>query len=166
MMKICWRKHERLYYRGNNKALRAAVMDMAIIPMIAFFFKKGSIHVDAVCKYLPVDSIEGSSNPDDLLEEDQTKIMRKPDVKEPFAALAFKILHPFFNFVFPCLFRTFRCRFLCLEHVGKERTEYTGTSRTQSIIEVILDAVGLKISTGDTLCDENIQLSSKVKFPA
>jgi elongation factor G len=28
----------------------------------------------------------------DLLEEDQTKIMRKPDVKEPFAALAFKIL--------------------------------------------------------------------------
>jgi translation elongation factor EF-G len=32
-------------------------------------------------------------HPDDaeLLEEDQTKIMRKPDVKEPFAALAFKI---------------------------------------------------------------------------
>jgi translation elongation factor EF-G len=27
----------------------------------------------------------------DLLEEDQTKILRRPDVKEPFAALAFKI---------------------------------------------------------------------------
>jgi elongation factor G len=37
------------------------------------------------------DSIEGI-HPDDaeLLEEDQTK-MRKPDVKEPFAVLAFKI---------------------------------------------------------------------------
>jgi elongation factor G len=43
---------------------------------------------------LPVDkdSIEGIHPDDaDLLEEDQTKIMRKPDVKEPFAALAFKI---------------------------------------------------------------------------
>jgi elongation factor G len=39
------------------------------------------------------DSIEGIHPDDaDLLEEDQTKIMRKPDVKEPFAALAFKIL--------------------------------------------------------------------------
>jgi elongation factor G len=38
------------------------------------------------------DSIEGIHPDDaDLLEEDQTKIMRKPDVKEPFAALAFKI---------------------------------------------------------------------------
>jgi elongation factor G len=51
--------------------------------------------LDAVCKYLPPvdkDSIEGIHPDDaDLLEEDQTKIMRKPDVKEPFAALAFKI---------------------------------------------------------------------------
>jgi elongation factor G len=51
--------------------------------------------LDAVCKYLPSpvdkDSIEGIHPDDGLLEEDQTKIMRKPDVKEPFAALAFKI---------------------------------------------------------------------------
>jgi hypothetical protein len=33
-----------------------------------------------------IDSIEGIHPDDaDLLEEDQTKIMRKPDVKEPFA---------------------------------------------------------------------------------
>jgi elongation factor G len=54
--------------------------------------------LDAVCKYLPspMDSIEGIHPDDaDLLEEDQTKIMRKPDVKEPFAALAFKITDPF-----------------------------------------------------------------------
>jgi elongation factor G len=38
------------------------------------------------------DSIEGIHPDDaDLLEEDQTKI--KPDVKEPFAALAFKIYY-------------------------------------------------------------------------
>jgi elongation factor G len=38
-----------------NIALRAAVMDMAIIPMIAgSSFKKGvQFNVDAVCKYLP-----------------------------------------------------------------------------------------------------------------
>jgi elongation factor G len=51
--------------------------------------------LDAVCKYLPSpvdkDSIEEFILMTDLLEEDQTKIMRKPDVKEPFAALAFKI---------------------------------------------------------------------------
>ncbi len=52
--------------------------------------------LDAVCKYLPSpmdkEGIEGI-HPDDaeLLEEDQTKILRNPDVKEPFAALAFKI---------------------------------------------------------------------------
>jgi elongation factor G len=79
-----------------NKALRAAVMDMAIIPMIAGSFKiKSSIHVRcSINTCLPVDkdSIEGIHPDDaDLLEEDQTKIMRKPDVKEPFAALAFKI---------------------------------------------------------------------------
>jgi elongation factor G len=49
--------------------------------------------LDAVCKYLmDKDGIE-RIHPDDaeLLEEDQTKILRKPDVKEPFAVLAFKI---------------------------------------------------------------------------
>jgi elongation factor G len=48
--------------------------------------------LDAVCKYLPSpvdkDSIEGIHDDADLLEEDQTKIMRKPDVKEPFAAFS------------------------------------------------------------------------------
>jgi elongation factor G len=36
------------------------------------------------------DSIEGFILM--MIEEDQTKILRKPDVKEPFAALAFKLL--------------------------------------------------------------------------
>jgi elongation factor G len=71
-------------------------MDMAIIPMIAGSSKNKGVQfmLDAVCKYLPSQWIKIVLIHDDadLLEEDQTKIMRKPDVKEPFAALAFKIL--------------------------------------------------------------------------
>ena len=75
-----------------NAALRAAVMDMSIIPMIcgSSFKNKGvQFLLDAVCRYLPSpldkDDIVGT-NPDTDLP-----ITRKPDVKEPFAALAFKI---------------------------------------------------------------------------
>jgi elongation factor G len=68
-----------------NNALRAATMDMAIIPMIAgsSFKNKGvQFMLDAVCKYLPSpldkEGIQGI-HPDDaeLLEEDQTKILRR-----------------------------------------------------------------------------------------
>ena len=75
-----------------HNALRAAVMDMAIIPMIcgsAFKNKGVQFLLDAVCRYLPSpmdkEGIVGV-NPDTDKEE-----LRKPDVKEPFAALAFKI---------------------------------------------------------------------------
>ncbi|MCL4149711.1 UNVERIFIED_CONTAM: hypothetical protein GTU68_057597, partial [Idotea baltica] len=75
-----------------HAALRAAVMDMAIIPMIcgsAFKNKGVQFLLDAVCRYLPSptdkEGIVGV-NPDTEEEE-----IRKPDVKEPFAALAFKI---------------------------------------------------------------------------
>jgi elongation factor G len=65
-----------------NIALRAAVMDMAIIPMIAgSSFKKQRVQfmLDAVCKYLPSQWIKRRDHPDDaeLLEEDQTKILRR-----------------------------------------------------------------------------------------
>ena len=72
-----------------HKALRAAVMDMAIIPMIcgsAFKNKGVQFLLDAVCRYLPAPTDkEGiiGMNPDTELEE-----IRKPDVKEPFAALS------------------------------------------------------------------------------
>ena len=75
-----------------HAALRAAVMDMSIIPMIcgsAFKNKGVQFLLDAVCRYLPSptdkEGIVGV-NPDTDQEE-----VRKPDVKEPFAALAFKI---------------------------------------------------------------------------
>src|SRR5690554_6991872 len=75
-----------------HAALRAAVMDMSIIPMVcgSSFKNKGvQFLIDGVCRYLPSpidkEGIEGI-NPN----TEETEI-RKPDVKEPFAALAFKI---------------------------------------------------------------------------
>jgi elongation factor G len=46
---------ETLLQRKKSIALRAAVMDMAIIPMIAgsSFKNKVQFMLDAVCKYLP-----------------------------------------------------------------------------------------------------------------
>ncbi len=73
-------------------ALRAATIDMSIIPMLcgSSFKNKGvQALLDAVMRYLPspldVEAIEGT-NPDS--GETETRI---PDVKSPFSALAFKI---------------------------------------------------------------------------
>lgn len=171
-----------------NIALRAAVMDMAIIPMIAgsSFKNKGvQFMLDAVCKYLPSpmdkDGIEGIHPDDaDLLEEDQTKILRKPDVKEPFAALAFKIAtDPFVGRL--AFFRAYSGRLDAGSYIlntrsgNKERISriYQMHANKQNPIDYIEAgdigaAVGFKdIKTGDTLCDEKhpIILES-MKFPA
>jgi elongation factor G len=73
-------------------AIRAAVIDMSIIPMMcgsAFKNKGVQAVLDAVCTFMPspvdVEAITGV-NPKTDEEE-----VRKPDVNEPFAALAFKI---------------------------------------------------------------------------
>jgi elongation factor G len=75
-----------------KKAVRTAVMDLAFTPVMcgsAFKNKGVQAVLDAVCAYLPcpldVDAITGV-NP--KTEKEET---RKPSVKEPFAALAFKI---------------------------------------------------------------------------
>lgn len=73
-------------------ALRAATIDMSIIPMMcgsAFKNKGVQAMLDAVMRYLPspvdVEAIEGV-NP-----ETEEPEVRKPNVESPFAALAFKI---------------------------------------------------------------------------
>jgi elongation factor G len=87
-MKICLEKFMekiKLYYRRRNQqSIRAAVMDMAIIPMIAgsSFKNKGvQFMLDAVCKYCLLHWIKTVEevHPDDadLLEEDQTKLCVK-----------------------------------------------------------------------------------------
>ena len=151
-----------------HAALRAAVMDMAIIPMIcgsAFKNKGVQFLLDAVCRYLPSptdkEGIVGV-NPDTDQEE-----LRKPDVKEPFAALAFKIAtDPFVGRL--AFFRAYSGRLDAGSYVlnnrsgKKERISriYQMHANKQNAIDFIEAgdigaAVGFKsIKTGDTLSAE------------
>ncbi len=150
-----------------HNALRAAVMDMAIIPMIcgsAFKNKGVQFLLDAVCRYLPSpldkEGIVGL-NPNTDREE-----IRKPDVKEPFAALAFKIAtDPFVGRL--AFFRAYSGRLDAGSYIlnnrsgKKERISriYQMHSNKQNAIEYIEAgdigaAVGFKdIKTGDTMTD-------------
>jgi len=163
-----------------HAALRAAVMDMSIIPMIcgSSFKNKGvQFLLDAVCRYLPSpmdkEAIVGI-NPDTDKEE-----RRKPDVKEPFAALAFKIAtDPFVGRL--AFFRVYSGRLDAGSYVlnnrsgNKERISriYQMHDNKQNAIDFIEAgdigaAVGFKdIKTGDTLSAEKhpIVLESMV-FP-
>ena len=74
------------------EALRKATIDMSIIPMYcgsAFKNKGVQAMLDGVMRFLPspldIEAIEGINPETEKLE------IRKPDVKDPFAALAFKI---------------------------------------------------------------------------
>ena len=149
-------------------ALRAAVMDRAIIPMIcgSSFKNKGvQFLLDAVCRYLPSpvdkEDIVGT-DPDTGLE-----ISRKPNVKEPFAALAFKIAtDPFVGRL--AFFRTYSGRLDAGSYIlnnrsgKKERISriYQMHSNKQNAIDYIEAgdigaAVGFKdIKTGDTMSAE------------
>jgi elongation factor G len=151
-----------------HAALRAAVMDMAIIPMVcgSSFKNKGvQFLLDAVCRYLPSpmdkEAIVGV-NPNTEKEE-----KRKPSVSEPFSALAFKIAtDPFVGRL--AFFRAYSGRLDAGSYVlnnrsgKKERISriYQMHSNKQNSIDFIEAgdigaAVGFKdIKTGDTLSDE------------
>ena len=151
-----------------HAALRAAVMDMSIIPMVcgsAFKNKGVQFLLDAVCRYLPSPTDkEGVVGTNPHTENEET---RKPDVKEPFAALAFKIAtDPFVGRL--AFFRAYSGRLNAGSYVlntrsgKKERISriYQMHSNKQNAIEYIEAgdigaAVGFKdIKTGDTLSDE------------
>ncbi|WP_299361191.1 elongation factor G [Winogradskyella sp.] len=163
-----------------HAALRAAVMDMSIIPMIcgsAFKNKGVQFLLDAVCRYLPSpvdkEAIVGTEPDSD------TEISRKPDVKEPFSALAFKIAtDPFVGRL--AFFRAYSGRLDAGSYVlnnrsgKKERISriYQMHSNKQNAIEFIEAgdigaAVGFKdIKTGDTLSDEkNPIVLESMDFP-
>jgi elongation factor G len=151
-----------------HAALRAAVMDMSIIPMVcgsAFKNKGVQFLLDAVCRYLPSPTDkEGviGINPDTEKEE-----IRKPDVKEPFAALAFKIAtDPYVGRL--AFFRAYSGRLDAGSYIlnsrsgKKERISriYQMHANKQNAIDFIEAGdigagVGFKdIKTGDTMCDE------------
>ncbi len=163
-----------------HAALRAAVMDMSIIPMIcgSSFKNKGvQFLLDAVCRYLPSpmdkDGIVGI-NPDTEKEE-----LRKPSTDEPFAALAFKIAtDPFVGRL--AFFRTYSGHLDAGSYVLNNRTGnkerisriYQMHANKQNALDFIEAgdigaAVGFKdIKTGDTLTDEKHPLVlESMNFP-
>ncbi len=163
-----------------HAALRAAVMDMSIIPMVcgSSFKNKGvQFLLDAVCRYLPSpmdkEAIIGI-NPDTEKPES-----RKPSVKEPFAALAFKIAtDPFVGRL--AFFRAYSGRLDAGSYVLNNRTGnkerisriYQMHANKQNAIEFleagdIGAAVGFKdIKTGDTLSAEKYPIVlESMNFP-
>lgn len=163
-----------------HAALRAATLDMSIIPMFcgSSFKNKGvQFMMDGVCRYLPAptdkEAIEGT-DPDT-----EEPVLRKPSVTEPFAALAFKIAtDPFVGRL--AFFRAYSGHLDAGSYVlntrsgNKERISriFQMHSNKQEPIEYIEAgdigaAVGFKdIKTGDTLCDEkNPIVLESMKFP-
>jgi elongation factor G len=150
-------------------AIRAAVIDMSIIPMMcgsAFKNKGVQAVLDAVCTFMPspvdVEAITGVNPKTDEAE------VRKPDVNEPFAALAFKIAtDPYVGRL--AFFRAYSGTLNAGSYVlntrsgKKERISrlYQMHSNKQNPIDKveagdIAAAVGFKdLRTGDTICDEN-----------
>ena len=161
-------------------AIRAAVIDMSIIPMMcgsAFKNKGVQAVLDAVCSYMPspldVDAVEGTH------PKTGDVIVRKPDPSEPFAALAFKIAtDPYVGRL--AFFRVYSGTLDAGSYVQntrsgkKERISrlYQMHSNKQNPVEKvqagdIAAAVGFKdLKTGDTICsvDQPIILES-MTFP-
>lgn len=151
-----------------HEAIRKAVIDMSIIPMMcgSSFKNKGvQTALDAICRYLPgpldIEDVQGT-NP-----ETGETISRKADVKEPFSALAFKIMtDPFVGRL--AFFRAYSGRLDAGSYVLNTRTGknerisrimqmHANKQNPLDFIEAgdIGAAIGFKdIKTGDTLCDE------------
>jgi elongation factor G len=161
-------------------ALRQAVISMKVVPMLcgSSFKNKGvQTMLDYVMSLLPSpldkESIKGT-DPDT-----EKEITRKPDEKEPFAALAFKIAtDPFVGRL--CFIRAYSGVLESGSYVfntrsnNKERISrvFQMHANKQNQIERlgagdIGAVVGFKdIKTGDTLCDEkNKIVLEKMEFP-
>jgi elongation factor G len=152
-----------------HEAIRKATIDMSIIPMMcgSSFKNKGvQTALDAVVRYLPgpmdIEAIKGT-NPDN-----DEEILRHCDPKEPFSALAFKIMtDPFVGRL--AFFRAYSGRLDAGSYVLNTRTGkkerisrimqmHANKQNPVDFIEAgdIGAAVGFKdIKTGDTLCNED-----------
>ncbi|MBK6835491.1 MAG: elongation factor G [Bacteroidetes bacterium] len=149
-------------------ALRKACLANKIVPMVcgSSFKNKGvQTMLDLVMELMPSPmdkEVTKGINPDT-----EQEVTRKPDVKEPFTALAFKIAtDPFVGRL--CFFRAYSGRLDAGSYVlntrsgNKERISriFQMHANKQNAIEFIEAgdigaAVGFKdIRTGDTLCDE------------
>jgi elongation factor G len=150
-------------------SLRKSTIDLKLFPVVvgtAFKNKGVQPLLDAVVDYLPSPLDAGEvkgTNPDDSAE-----ITRHPDDKEPFSALAFKIMaDPFVGQL--TFIRVYSGQIKSGDSVlcaGRRRTERIGrllkmhANKREDISEIlagdICAVVGLKnVSTGDTICDES-----------
>ena len=156
-----------------KKAIRKITVEGLAYPVLcgsAFKNKGVQPMLDAVIDYLPnpldVEGVEGG-NP----RNEEERLKRKPDPKEPFAALAFKVMsHPFFGrltyirvysgsvesgaqVINSTKGRKERIGKLFQMHANKENPVDTVTAGH------IYAAIGLKdTTTGDTLCDPDNQI--------
>ncbi|MBP6287186.1 MAG: elongation factor G [Ferruginibacter sp.] len=152
-----------------HEAIRKAVIDISIIPMMcgSSFKNKGvQTALDAICRYLPgpldIEAIKGT-DPDNGEE-----LVRHADPKEPFSALAFKIMtDPFVGRL--AFFRAYSGRLDAGSYVLNTRTGkkerisrimqmHANKQNPIDFIEAgdIGAGVGFKdIKTGDTLCNED-----------
>ena len=152
-----------------HEAVRKATIDLSIVPMLcgSSYSNKGvQKMLDCVVRYLPspadIEAIVGH-DPNDPEKE----LTRKPDAKEPFAALAFKIMtDPFVGRL--AFFRAYsghldagsyvlNVRSGRNERISRIMQMHANKQNPIDFIEAgdIGAAVGFKdIKTGDTLCDE------------
>ncbi|MCX7728455.1 MAG: elongation factor G [Bacteroidia bacterium] len=161
-------------------ALRKATVANKIVPMLcgsAFKNKGVQTMLDYVCELLP----SPLDKPDIVGTNPETgeKVVRKPDPKEPFTALAFKIAtDPFVGRL--AYFRVYSGRLEAGSYIynsrsgNKERISrlfqmHANKQNPIDFVEAgdIAAAVGFKdIKTGDTLCDEkNPIVLEAMKFP-
>ena len=164
---------EELTVAEIKQGIRKLTLEGAAYPVLCgSSFKNKGVQpmLDAVIDYLPnpldVEAVEGG-NPRD----EEQRITRKPDPKEPFAALAFKVVsHPFFGrltyirvysgsvesgaqVINSTKGRKERIGKLFQMHANKENPVDSVTAGH------IYAAIGLKdTTTGDTLCDPDNQI--------
>ena len=165
-----------------KKSLRKSVIGLKLFPVICgTAFKNKGIQpmLDAVVDFLPspldIPPIKGL-NPD----KPEQEIIRHSDDKEPFAALAFKIMtDPFVGQL--TFIRVYSGGLKTGDSVlnsGKVKTERIGrllkmhANKREEISEIwagdICACVGLRnVTTGDTICDEKHPITlESIEFPA
>ena len=172
---------EELSIEELKKGIRAGTIANTIVPVLCgTSYKNKGVQklLDAIVDYMPspldIPAIQGHEpgDPDVILE-------RKPDDKEPFAALAFKIAtDPFVGKL--CYFRVYSGKLSAgttVVNATKGTRERFGrilkmhANHREDIDEVytgdICAAVGLKnVTTGDSLCDENAPIIlESMEFP-
>ncbi len=164
-----------------NNAIRLATLARDITPVLcgtALKNKGVQILLDKVIEYMPspldVEPVNGV-HPDD----DDKKMIRKPDVNEPFSALAFKIMtDPYVGKL--TFFRVYsgtleKGSYILnsstgeKERVGRILEMHANDKKDIDIVRAgdIAAAVGVKkVNTGDTFCDaDNPIVLEQITFP-